>query len=414
MPDAYLGNPTFSSSTKMIAYVAGAGFLAQDIYVVPATGGQPRRITFDQRFIHGLAWTADGKEIVFSSNRGGLWRLWRIPVSGGTPEPLSGGGDEAHFPTISTKGDRLAYVHSRADSNLWRTPGPGWKGRRPSPSKLIASSREDFDGAFSPDNKRIAFASDRSGSFEIWVSNSDGTNQVQLTSLNGADAGSPAWSPDSKTIAFDVRLEGHGDIFAISAEGGSPRRLTNEPFENNVPTWSRDGELIYFSSQRSGSWQIWKMPAGGGTAIQVTKNGGFSAQESPDGKNLYVWLQSGNIWETGAIWKMPTQSGEAVRILRGVQNFNWWRVVANGIYFVDESSTPARINFFDFATQRSKEFTSVDLGYQAPGPKNMDISPDEKWILFMRVDEVDSDIMLVKTSAKNLYFTLHLSEALPN
>jgi Tol biopolymer transport system component/predicted Ser/Thr protein kinase len=396
MPDLYLRDPTFSSSAKMIAYVAGAGFLAQDIYVVPATGGQPRHITSDQRFINGLAWTADGKEIVFSSNRGGLLRLWRIGISGGTPEPLSGGGEDAHYPTISSKGDRLAYVHSRTDSNLWRTPGPGWKGRRPAPSKLIASSREDFDGAFSPDNKRIAFASDRSGSPEIWTSNSDGTNQVQLTSLNGANAGSPRWSPDGKTIAFDDRLEGHGDIFVISAEGGSPRRLTNEPFENNVPTWSRDGKWIYFSSKRSGRWQIWKMPAGGGTAIQVTKNGGFSAQESPDGKNLYVWLETQNVWETGTIWKMSTQSSETARILQGVQNYNWWRVVANGIYFVDGSSTPARIKFFDFATGQSSKITSVDLGYQLPGPKSIDFSPDEKWILFTRVDEVESDIMLVE------------------
>jgi len=92
---------------------------------------------------------------------------------------------------------------------------------------------------------------------------------------------------------------------------------------------------------------------------------------------------------------MPTQGGDAIRVLQGVRNYSWWRVLTKGIYFVDSSSTPARIKFFDFAIRRSKEVTSVDFGPRVPGPICMDISPDEKWILFMRVDEVDSDIMLV-------------------
>ena len=99
------------------------------------------------------------------------------------------------------------------------------KGRRPDAVKLVASSRWDMDGVYSPDGKRIAFGSDRSGTFEIWICNSDGTNQLQLTSLAGADSGTPKWSPEGKTIAFDARVAGHGDIFIISADGGSPRRL---------------------------------------------------------------------------------------------------------------------------------------------------------------------------------------------
>ncbi|PYX00841.1 MAG: hypothetical protein DMG86_11545 [Acidobacteria bacterium] len=108
---------------------------------------------------------------------------------------------------------------------------------------------------------------------------------MQLTSLNGADVGSPRWSPDGKTIAFDARVEGHGDVFVISGEGGSPRRLTTGPFENNVPTWSRDGNWIYFSSNRTGTWQIWKIQAAGGSATQVAKEGA-SPPRNPSMGNL--------------------------------------------------------------------------------------------------------------------------------
>src|SRR5439155_6133384 len=215
-------------------------------------------------------------------------------------------------------------------------------------------SRWDFEGAFSPDGKRIAFASDRSGSVEIWTANSDGTNQAQLTSLRAADAGTPRWSPDGKTIAFDARLEGHGDIFVVSADGGTPRRLTSEPVENNVPAWSRDGKWIYFSSNRTGTWQIWKIPSVGGSAMPVTKTGAFSAQESPDGKFLYVWV------EGGTIWRMRPSGEETTRVLQGEPVFAWWKIAPDGIYFVDGSTMPARVRFLDFATERVKTITSLD------------------------------------------------------
>jgi len=388
-PAPYVANPVLSPDGNMVAYVQGAGLLAGDIYVVPVRGGRPRRVTSDDRSLKGLAWTAGGKEIVFASNRGGLWRLWRVSSSGGTPELVNGVGEGAGGPTISPRGDRLAYVQARVDANLWRTAGPASKSRRPAPVKVIASSRQDAEGVFSPDGKRIAFGSDRSGNIEIWTCNSDGTNQAQLTSLKAADAGTPSWSPDGKTIAFDARLEGHGDIFVINADGGSPRRLTTEPVENNVPTWSRDGKWIYFSSKRTGSWQIWRIPSVGGSAIQVTKNGGFSAQESPDAKFLYVWVDG------GTIWRMRPSGEKTTRILQGVPVFAWWRVAPGGIYFIDASTMPALVKFFDMATERVKTITTLDLGYPTP-PYGFAISPVGPWILFKRVDQVASDIMVVE------------------
>ena len=208
--------------------------------------------------------------------------------------------------------------------------------------------------------------------------------------MQAADAGSPRWSPDGKTIAFDARLEGHGDIFVISADGGAPRRLTTDPVENNVPTWSRDGKWIYFSSNRTGNWQIWKVPSVGGSAVQVTKSGGFSAEESPDAKSLYVWV------EGGTIWRIPVRGGEPVRVLQRVQAFSWWRVAPDGIYFVDGSVTPATVGFLDLATERVKIVTSMDLGYLVGRPTTLDLSPDGQWILFTRVDQVESDVMLVE------------------
>jgi len=245
----------------------------------------------------------------------------------------------------------------------------------------------DGEGEYSPDGKRIVFSSDRSGSFEIWVANHDGSNPVQLTSLGAADTGSPCWSPDGKRIAFDSRVEGHSDIFILNSEGGSPRRLTTENAENNIPAWSRNGEWVYFSSDRGGKWQIWKAPAAGGAPMQVTKKGGFFAQESPDGMTLYY------LDDEFLFWKMPVDGGDPIRVLDKVYK---WRVLDKGIYFIEDSEGLAKIKFLDFATRRTEEITTVDLGPRAPASEIFSVSPDAKWILYGRVDQVESDIMLVE------------------
>ena len=68
--------------------------------------------------------------------------------------------------------------------------------------KLISSTRVDGDAQFSPDGKKIAFTSNRSGNDEIWVCDSDGSNAQQLTSLGTGNCGGPRWSPDGERIAF--------------------------------------------------------------------------------------------------------------------------------------------------------------------------------------------------------------------
>ena len=397
-PDQYVTSPTVSRDGRMIAYVQGTGFLTADIYVVPLEGGEPRRVSSDARLIRGLDWTPDGREIVFSSNRAGITRLWRISSHGGSSEPVSGAGDAAQSPTVASTGDRLAYLETRIDANIWRMAGPAWKGRGPASRRVVASSRNDQEGSLSLDGRKIVFASERTGNVEIWTSDSDGTNPVQLTSLKASDAGSPRWSPDAKTIAFDARVGGRGGIFTVSAEGGAPTRITQDSADSNLPTWSRDGKWIYFSSNRTGRWQIWKVPAGGGTATQVTRNGGFVAEESPDGRSLYVWVETvagaGGVGG-GSIWRVPLRGGEPVLMAPGVQRYYWWHVARDGMYVLDGASPVAHVEHWDFTGHRTKTIP-IDLSGWVPGGQYFDVSSDGRWIIFDRGDQLASDIMLVE------------------
>jgi TolB protein len=90
---------------------------------------------------------------------------------------------------------------------------------------------------FSPDGKRIVFASQRSGAWEIWVCNSDGSGPVQLTFFQGPNVTTPRWSPDGGQIAFDsdAGAEQEFDIWVIDANGGKPVRMTTHPANDGNP-----------------------------------------------------------------------------------------------------------------------------------------------------------------------------------
>jgi len=392
--------PAFSPDGQTLAFLRLSSARVSDIYLVPIGGGEPRRLTFDNTEIDGLAWTPDGREIVFPSDRGGGYGLWRISVTGGTPERLAVGGDNDFSPplsqgnrlAVSRQGNRLAYVQSAFDTNIWRIEIPELKGGNNPPTKLIASTNLDQGPQYSPDGRKIVFESTRSGSYEIWVCDSNGTNLAQLTSFDRT-TGTPRWSPNGRHIAFDSRIETNSDIYVTGSEGGSPRRLTTDTSDDVVPSWSRDGRWIYFASNRTGGYQVWKVPTEGGQAVQVTKQGGFAAFESSDGKFVYYTaLKPG-------IWRVAVEGGEATPVLVDQPKlgyWGYWAVVDGGIYFVNvEVKSHPTIQFFSFATGRLTQIATMDKGAVVLGP-GFAVSPDGRWILYAQVDQSGGDITLVE------------------
>ena len=388
-------SPTFSPDGRTLAFIRYRGPATGDIFTVAfmpdgTVAGQPKRLTFDDRAIAGLDWTPDGRGLVFSSNRDGARHLWRIPQMGGVPERLAAGEDvyDVSIARHNAAGiSRLVYSRGTFDTNVWRMPTAG----DGAPVRLIASTQDDYHAQYSPDGKRIAFASKRSGSEEIWVSAADGSNPAQLTFGGGPPHGCPRWSPDNRWIVYDSRMSGDGDIYLIDAAGGSPRRLTNESSDEVRPSWSRDGRRIYFASNRKDGWQIWSAPAAGGPATQVTRKGGREAFESGDGRYLYYAKAT----EPG-IWKAPIDGGEETPVCEQVW-FGNWTLVEKGIYVLRTNTPVPEMDFLDFATGREHriaEFSS-QMRWSRYGP-NLSVSPDGRWILYGLPDLVESDIMMVE------------------
>jgi Tol biopolymer transport system component/serine/threonine protein kinase len=379
--------------TVAFARLSLAG-LASSLYVAPIRGGDPRRLTLPLGSV-SVTWMHDGKEIVYASGQaaGFTPSLWKIAVAGGEPRRVPILGEGGVMPVVSPSGRRLVYVRLMRDANIWRYDRPERDGDSWQTRKLTTSTHLDSAPQISPDSRRIVFASTRSGSNQIWVAESDGSNQVQLTSLEPM-AGSPRWSPDSRSIAFDSRAKGNADIYVVDSQGGPPRPIVVEAVDQTRPSWSHDGKWLYFASDHTGTSQIWRVPAGGGHLVQLTQRGGRIPFESADGRFVYY---AGLVER--AVWRVPVEGGEEVAVVTGVSAPDRWDVVAEGIYFVaEERDTSSRsswvLKLFRFDTQKVTVVTKLDL--PAWGVTPLDVSPDGKWFVWVQADRNDSDLMLVE------------------
>lgn len=143
----------------------------------------------------------------------------------------------------------------------------------------------------SPDGTRIAYSTSGHGGFEIWVSDLDGRNAVNLTKSNGISEAGPSWSTDGRRIAFMANTRGNGDVFIMDADGQNIVNLTNHPASDGGPAWSPDGNRIAFHSDRDGTVQIYLMNTDG-SAIQNVTNSAvenvfyIGAAWSPDGNRI--------------------------------------------------------------------------------------------------------------------------------
>jgi Tol biopolymer transport system component len=377
--------PAVSPDGRMLAFVRSCP--ACDIYVASASGGDVRRITFEKQVVSGLAWSEDGKSIVFSSERGataGAGSLWRVAVGGPSAarlEQIPGVGPRASQPAIARRSRLLAYQESFQDTNLWQVPANG----SGAPKLVISSTREETLPDYSPDGSRIVFNSNRSGHWEIWIANADGSHSRQLTSNAGPPASYARWSPNGRLIAFSYAGEGNGDIYTMTPEGASIRRLTSETSRDETPAFSKDGRWIYFSSNRSGVFEIWKLAADyPAELVQVTHGGGSWPIESPDGKHLYFRRES-------EIWRLPVNGGAEIRVL-GPMNVSSWMPGRTGIYFIERAG---RIAFHVFATGRTSPV--IPLRQEAMvGLPGLTLSPDGRSLLYGQKDRAWSDIMLVE------------------
>ena len=372
-----------------------------DVYVVPMAGGEPRRLSNWDATLYGLSWTPDGREIIYSVDEPAASRLWRIKAITATPargSPIADIPTAARYPSISRpmagRPARLAFQTIAQDVDLHLIDLDARLVNDTLESLPFSNStRMEGSARFSPDGRRIAFASLRSGTPEIWVAQRDGRGLQQVTSLGAAGVMLGEWSPDGTRIAFEAALAGNTDVYLVGADGGHLRRLTTEPSIDGVPSWSRDGKWIYFASTRGGvNPDTWRVSPDGGETIRVTRNGGFQPQESPDGKYLfYLDRPPGGAPIEARLMRVPLAGGHEEEVLDHIRPF-LWSVTDSGIVFVTREPDFDAIDAYRFSDDRIARVGR--LGFRIPGIyTHITVSRDGRWALATKLVRFESDLM---------------------
>ena len=364
---------------------------ATTLYTQAIDGGAPVHVTSSSEGVAGLAWTSDGRELLYSTAELEDSEVWRVSATGGTPSRVTGLGKGAQDLSISRDGTRVAFARISIESDIFRMDlDPGAPNRFLPPKPFAPSTRIDGGGRFSPDGQRVAFRSQRSGFYEIWSCSSSGDTPMALTSFNGPDVGAPAWSPDGTELTFAANIKGRSQIYLIASGGGRPRLIFEDDADAQLPEWSPDGRWIYFTSRRTGIYEVWRVPAAGGRPEQVTTGGGSSAQFVED--DLYYAKDFGTLT---TLWKLAGGTSVPTRLLDSPVLYNGWDATARGVYYASPGDPP-EMRLFDPSTGKSTPISV--LGASRPNQliSHVDVSADYRSILFTDRVRLDSDLMLVE------------------
>jgi Tol biopolymer transport system component len=379
--------PVVSPDGNTIAFVRGTVSGGADIFLCDLTGANPRRLTFDDHAIRGITWTRDGQDLMYTGDRAGGWKVWRVPAYGGSPRDLILAGRDASYVTAAPAGNRLVYTVSATVSSIWR----GSLGKRDAAGEdhpVIRSTGRESCPRYSPDGKKIADISDQTGHDEIWLCDADGNNRVQMTHLNGPDLARVRWSPDGNLLIFDASGDRGIELYTLPAVAAS--KPTNVQMDAINGSFSHDGKTIYFQSTRG---QIWKASLNGGSPVQLSKRfGAAQPVESADGKYIYFR-------DRRTFWRVPVAGGEEEEAIIPEHDLTWSTTIQpvhDGVYYLelDRAARGMAVSFFDFAARRSEVVFHIKNSDHT-GSSTFSVSPDGKTVLYPRVDQSQTNLVIV-------------------
>jgi len=236
---------------------AGRERQSKELYIIDYDGFNPRRVTVNGSLNILPAWSPDGTALGYVSYRQGSPLVYLAKIFEGRSTPnLTGekGDGQAFAPSFSLDGSRLAFASNRSGNmDVWVSNADGSQPRR-----LTTTRSLDTAPCWSPTGQEIAFTSSRTGTPQLYVMDSEGLNPRRLTTVGNYNDGC-AWNPSRQysEIAYTARLERGGfDIAVIDLATRQVRQVTQGRGSCEYPSWAPNGRHLVFSCERGKRWSI--------------------------------------------------------------------------------------------------------------------------------------------------------------
>ena len=226
--------------------------------------GYKSRKMVSKGLIPSHTWTRDGRALMYSSERKREWRIYSFDLDS-YRESLVFSSKGLNLVGGTSPAGLVSFSSSKDGSSEIYVLDP----YRKKLQKLTRSYGIDVSPAFSPDGTKIAFVSDRGGTPQIYIMDSDGKGRPKRLTFEGNYNTSPSWSPDGRSIVYVGENNGKNQIFVVKFDGTELRQLTSAG-NNEGPSFSPDGYFIAFDSDREGTHGIYIMRADGETQKRIT------------------------------------------------------------------------------------------------------------------------------------------------
>jgi eukaryotic-like serine/threonine-protein kinase len=375
--------PAISPDGRQIAFVSsrsgGSGVfypgfdnptMGGDIWVMPALGGNARRVAKDGNF---PSWSADGSKLIFARYRRGIWE---VPAAGGEPHEVVQGGLQYYYPAYSADGKWVFYED--ATNAIIALPAAGGTAQR------IATGRHPI---WDQSRQAVIYSDSREGNnHSLWAvpfSTSSGkAGEAHALTVGRGRDWQPAVSADGKLIAYTaIETAFNLESIPFDAEAGKllgpPRVLTTGNQVIFFMRFSPDGKSVVYESSHGAGRHIWRVDLGG-QAMQLTADAKFEEtfpQWSPDGTTIAFTRQPAQSPNSKSLWLMDADGSNPRKILDG-NNLTRWLPDGSGLAYYEAGSNN-RLLIYDLASGKSREVSTK------PDAVTMHtLSADGKWAVY--------------------------------
>ncbi|WP_206483835.1 winged helix-turn-helix domain-containing protein [Thalassotalea sp. G2M2-11] len=333
---------SFSPDGKTIAVTRRVNRFNENIFLVDLASKQATQLTFGEEDIVGLTWHPNGDKLVFGSQQADIRRGFSVDINSGKTQDLQ--LDGFSYPSFAKQSGQLFYQQRTEkyhlaslslDSDIASTPFP-----------IIVSKFSHQYPHYSPKSDKVAYVSNESGHYELWISDTDGKNRQQITDLQH-NIRYPRWSHNGNKIAFLAPIEDEqGDkIYIYDLTTKTLSVVPSQHNEHNRPTWSWQDDAIISAVYEKEYTDLHLIDIKTGHSRRITYDGSrYGVMTSPT-TLVYTQTQKG-LWQK----ELSDDTSQPLAIISD-QNFKAtysWEYHPEGVYFSQRHNKHYLISFYDF------------------------------------------------------------------